>query len=327
MSEEKLTPTRLVFIPFLIISILFPVIYSLLHWLLLTNYEIFEFDILVDYFLPILLALGLYVVFINSRIDLLDHTITDNVHYDGGKFLFIIAAIGITVPTIILQKTVHEIAGKITELGAISEIKQHRPTKYYNLKSYFIEKNYPGIYTNEWNYKLNTNFDVYIVAPILNSAQDTNLPKYDAWIGKIYRFDIDKNENSKVKEQAFESFTNKSIESFKNSTFTGFNHLERMRQDVSAYQLAAYQTDKADTEPIIFEAKFEPFEARAEGDLELCIFIYCISTAAFFFLTYNKPFNKYRLSRFLKIPYEDQRQPVRDPNYKSKKRRNRSQNL
>ena len=331
MSEEKLTPTRLVFVPFLITSILFISIYSFVHWLLLLKFGTFETERSTEFYLPIVLATILVVLIISPRLKLLNLKNEKRLHSDSHFFYGLMAVFAIAFSTISLQGFIQDSMGELTELNQIQDIHNKRATKYYSLKKqHYIAYNRLGIYTSKevydsrHSYRDKLRFKMFIVAPILTSASDTSLERYEAWIGNSYTNEIYNDESEAFKVEAFDKFYQANIEHFLGDSEADFSFFERIVDDKEYFERAARSTLKAKYPALIFDAHYGPFQKRTEGGIILFIIVLIVSTGLMFLLIHNKPFEQKELNRFLKIPENPDDASLINNGYKWKRRQKRS---
>lgn len=171
---EKL---RLIFLPFLIIAISIMGGYTLLNWLIIIKFQLFQVkDIIINFIIPFILPWIPILIWLRPRINFLNLK-TKN----GGNLPFLyqlIAAFAIVAPTIIAQEYLETATGKLTELTDISQIDKHEATKFYTLKDYYIDKDHISIIkTVEVSGKHNEdlNLRIYVVCPILKSVNAKEL--------------------------------------------------------------------------------------------------------------------------------------------------------
>lgn len=171
---EKL---RLIFLPFLIIAISIIGGYTLLNWLIIIKFQLFQVkDIIINFIIPFILPWIPILIWLRPRINFLNLK-TKN----GGNLPFLyqlIAAFAIVAPTIIAQEYLETATGKLTELTDISQIDKHEATKFYTLKDYYIDKDHISVSkTVEVSGKHNEdlNLRIYVVCPILKSENAKEL--------------------------------------------------------------------------------------------------------------------------------------------------------
>jgi len=135
---------RLIFIPFLLISIGTIVIYTFLHWLLCIKNHIINIDSeALNYVIPVLLPGIPILIWLRPRIKLLDVTAYIKSARGGDPFTnyIMFAWLAVIFPLILIQLYLDTKSGQLTELNYISEIKTAPATKYYKVRNFYIDKN------------------------------------------------------------------------------------------------------------------------------------------------------------------------------------------
>ncbi|MDD4970668.1 MAG: rhomboid family intramembrane serine protease [Paludibacter sp.] len=173
-QTEKL---RLIYLPFLIITISIIGGYSFLNWLIIIKLQLFPIkDFIVNFIVPFILPWIPILIWLRPRIKLLSLK-TKN----GGDLPFLyqlIAAFAIAIPTIIAQKYLETATGKLTELPNISQIDKYEATKFYKLKDYYIDKEHTSVSKKvevSGKHNEDLNLRIYIVCPILKSKKATEI--------------------------------------------------------------------------------------------------------------------------------------------------------
>ena len=131
---------RQLFIPFLIISLAFIGIYSLLNWFFcIRNPLLTPKEEYVEFWGPAILAWIPVLIWIRPRLRLLNMKSKKGDRTFG--FLFV-AAIMIAIPTGFLQNYLKLATGKLTVLNSVGQIDKKHITKYYDIKHYYVAKEY-----------------------------------------------------------------------------------------------------------------------------------------------------------------------------------------
>lgn len=168
---------RLIYLPFLIIAISIIGGYTLLNWLIIIKFQLFQLkDIIVDFIIPFILPWIPILIWLRPRIKFLNLKTKK-----GGDLPFLyqlIAAFAIAAPTIIAQQYLETATGKLTELTNISQIDKHEATKFYKLKNYYIDKDHISVNKTvdvSGKHNEDLNLRIYIVCPILKSENAKEL--------------------------------------------------------------------------------------------------------------------------------------------------------
>jgi rhomboid protease GluP len=178
---------RLIYFPFLIIAFSFIILYTFLHWVLLVRTNSFSInESLVNFWLPMGLSWIPVILWLRLRIKIL------NLKTNSGNlpslYLFI-AVFSVAVPAIIAQEYIDTAAGKLTVLQDIKDIRNIKPTKYYQIRNFFIDKRDVGIHPSfDASGKNNEYFNMhlYVVLPILSDEHDTSGTNCNGWLGIEY---------------------------------------------------------------------------------------------------------------------------------------------
>ena len=194
---------NILFIPFLLISISICVGYTFLHWLLVIKLELFSLnDTIIQFAGPAVVSLLVTLLFFRRRIRIL------NLKSNRDKlpdFYFIIILIALSIPNIIAQNYLPKATGKLTQLFSINEIDQHKPSKYYTLKKFSVDKINIGVNTFvEVGGRNNENFGIYVfvVLPIIDTDAESDRCK--AFLGVKYSKNISNRLTPKEKQENYE---------------------------------------------------------------------------------------------------------------------------
>lgn len=304
---------KYLFIPFILVSTGQALVYTFLHWSLIVHWELTADDRhIFNIIIPPLVSMGLYYAFLRRRIHLLQ------IHDQNGKakfaaFLMITAFLAI--PTIFAQYYMQKQSGKLTYLDDISQIGERIPTKYYDLKKYYIDNANFGIhYTYKISGKHNHDYNmlIYYSIPVLADIRDTVHKVCNAWCTLKYQKTINNNLDSTSKQDAYNAFAQKCQQEFDTINFENFVYFERLDgYDIeNGYYEAITNNSKYTSQALIFlEANKEPFEMRAHKALKGLLIAFAISTTFFLILIFTIKFDSERLQEFLN-KNEPQRRPL-----------------
>lgn len=165
---------RLIFLPFLLIAISFIGIYSFLDWYFIIQPQITTIkEDIPNYWLPVILPWIPVIIFLRPKLKLLKLK-KNNRRSDPIFGLMFIAAVTISITTIITQFFIEADTGKLTSLENIHEIKGAPLTKYYSVKNYYIDKVHCGIYRTSYvsgKYNNTLNFCIYFTCPMYDTGE------------------------------------------------------------------------------------------------------------------------------------------------------------
>ena len=271
---------RLIYLPFLVIVASFILVYSSLDWLFLVKFELPVNEEVVHIWLPMLLPWIPVFIWLSPRIRLL--VLKDK----KGNLPFLyrfVAGFAIAIPTIIAQGYIVTATGTLTQLQNINEINATALSKYYKLKTHFVDKRNVAVYhRTETSGKYNETLEFYIdvacpILPVPDTstksyiAANANTPK--AWLCYQFSKSISNRLSDDVKETEFKAFDTLVNNEFREKNFDQFVYLDRigMNNRSKAYTKAIRRRIGNIKNPIILEAVDAPFEAR-NGDKLMWIF-------------------------------------------------------
>ncbi|WAC41121.1 hypothetical protein [Pedobacter sp. SL55] len=297
MMKDKID---LLYLPYLLASILLTAGYTFLHWLFVIKYEIIHLDeIIVNLFIPIGLCLTLHYLLLRKRRALIASI--------GKKenFCDLIILTLLALPLITAQFFIDDEAGKLTSLEKITQIKNQKLSRFYHVDSVFIhQSSYNlGVYayvskkSGRYNWGKEYRMETHFVVPLFDKPEDT-LKHPTAWLGQSYYKTID-NVSDENNKRNFESFVASSTAMFLNKNLQDFEYLKRL------YNVDLYETyfntikhQEQGKHPIIFKAENSSFNRRTGTSLEVCVYGYIICAAVFLFALSICDLDNERLMQF-----------------------------
>jgi|GEM_PF-3528264 len=195
---------RLVYLPFLILAVVFIAGYTFLNCVLIIQLELFALnEDVIQYWAPMALVCLPVYMFMAHRIKVLRlKTKKDNLPF---LYFFVIGA-AIVVPTIIAQMYLVTATGKLTQLQNINTINNQPLTKYYKLGSRYIDKDGVLIYRRAEVSGKNSEhltYFIYAVCPIRVVAHKNGVKpskQIAAFLGKSPMVIIDGTNQADYKE-------------------------------------------------------------------------------------------------------------------------------
>lgn len=175
-QEENLKiKFRLIFLPFLCISIAFISLYSLFNYLFYQT-RLLNWNIdLINLWLPLFLPWIPMLIWLRPRIHLLRLKRKDGKDLD--TFYYLVAWAAVCIPTIIAQQYLEDTTGALSALASVEQLTNAPSAKFYTLREYDIDKKHPGIkpYAElSGRHNEHLNFTVFVACPILKKK--TSLP-------------------------------------------------------------------------------------------------------------------------------------------------------
>lgn len=165
--NQYVTKLRLIFLPFLTISIATIIVYTFLHWLLFIKTVIMPVDEdILNLIAPMIFAGIPILIWLRPKIKLLNLK-NKNGKVDPLMGYIMFAWMAMLPPLVISQNYLTSATGKLTSLDNINQIDKYPATKYYKAKHFYIDKSLTGFYTRfEVSGKYNEHFDMYIYAAV-----------------------------------------------------------------------------------------------------------------------------------------------------------------
>lgn len=294
---------RLIYLPFLIMTCGFVIIYTFLNWVLTVKTSILSLnEDITNFFIPAAFSFIAVLIWLRPRIKLLKFN-TEGRRDPVSLYIFI-AVIAITIPTIIAQNYMETATGKLTALENISQIEKHEPSKYYTLKNFYIDKKHIGVYTAfDVSGKSNDEFNmyIYIVLPILQSEADTFGSTCMAWVGVRYFKSISNRLDNADKQAQFREFANDCQIDFDNKDMSQFIYLDKVgnTNDGDEYKRAVEKNLKyAFGNAPIFTEVNSPFEDRNGNKLAWIFGSFGIGGGIWLIMLLIPAFNEEKLKKF-----------------------------
>ena len=267
-SDLTVKKLNILFIPFLLISITACIGYTFLNWLLIIRLELFSIkDVLVQMVGPTVLS-AVLLLFFRRRMRILNlKTQRKNLPV----LYYVILLILLTLPSVIAQFYLPKATGKLTQLLSINEIDQHKPSKYYSLANFAIDKKNVGInsfYSISGKNSSNYNIYIYVVFPIIEQGVESGPCK--AFLGVKYFKSISNRLSPREKDENYTALESISKYEIAHNNFDDFRYLERTgnNNDGDGFKDAILHCLKYDrsTAPILIAQK-ESFEDRLGNQL------------------------------------------------------------
>ena len=168
---------RLIFLPYLIITVCTIAIYTFLNWLLIVKLNTFQLDDdVANIIIPIALPWIPLLIWLRPRIKLLQLNTSGRRNPIGG--ILYLTWIAIAAPLVIAQSYMATATGKLTPLTYASDINNVPPTKYYTVQNFYVNKRMVHVKTTfsvSGKYNGNFNMNIYAAVPVFDHLfPDTN---------------------------------------------------------------------------------------------------------------------------------------------------------
>lgn len=295
--KEKL---RLIYGPYLLVTIGFITVYTLLHWAIFIKADLFHLkEDVTKFWLPLSLPWIPILIWLRPRINLL--------HFkkeEGGFAHQMLIWLATAAPAIVAQEYMTTATGKLTALETITQFDHGAPTKYYTLKRCYVDKTNAGVVkTASVSGRRNKDLKllIYIALPVLNVVSDTANVECSYFIGKKYSKTVRKNLSEEEEEAVFESFEAQSQLDFDTSNFQQFVYLEKMAysDDLEKFDQALRKSKYVRyKDPIVFTARQEPFENRNGKSLGWMFLSFGIGALLYLVILFFSKFDETKLAAF-----------------------------
>lgn len=260
----------MVFVPYLIYATGFPAAYTLFNWILTSCTEV---PVVNDQFrqliLPLLLPWIPITLWLRHRIKVLKWP------RNNDPFLgYMLAWLGLALPTIIIQEYVEAATGKHTQLTRISQIAAKPASKYYTVEKAHVDK----VRARSWisttttgRHAENWQMRVYYVMPLLDVAGETSAVGSPVWLGVTYRKAVSNRLSEEEKRVELDNFVRHSHQRLNDdnfgwiSYFTVVGQNENRRGFEAAWKRGAIEKQEAPL--FLLRAQAEPFEDRTGNRL------------------------------------------------------------
>ncbi len=265
--KDLIQKIRLIYLPFLILSIGFVVIYTFLHWILILKLELFHInEMFIDFWIPFILPWIPILLILRKRIKLLK--LTTKRGDLPGLYMFIAAAAFI-VPSIIAQGYIRTATGKLSKLNSVEQVDNSNLAKYYQFDKVYLDKRFTGVY---WYVDISgkhneaMNFHGFFTLPIMTNESDTSNRYFKTWYGLEYRDNISNRLDQSEKELEYQKFQKRIINEYNNTNLYTLVYYDRIgSNDLHKGLLEAVKVANNydhSIEPIILKPVDEPFENR-----------------------------------------------------------------
>ena len=282
-----LTRIRLVYLPFLLATVLFLLMYTFLDWLLVLQLGVPLNEELVHYWLPVLLPWGIIFIWLGPRLKVL--AIKDT--QDKLPFLYrMVLGFAMAIPTIIAQEYISTETGTLTLLDTVYQIDSKHHSRYYTFGHYFVDKTRCLLYHKAVTTgRSNENLIFYTdcACPILKDSvtNDAIANQPAAWLCFEFSKRISNNEREAAKEEDYKEFQSDWAAEFKLKDVSGFTYFDRIgHNDKRLGYLKAIASDTyAGADPVILEGSTQQFDDR-NGESLMWVFLTFGIGAAIWFL-------------------------------------------
>lgn len=295
--KEKL---RLIYGPYLLVTIGFITVYTLLHWAIFIKADLFHLkEDVTKFWLPLSLPWIPILIWLRPRINLLRFK-NENGNFAHQMLIWLATA----APAIVAQEYMTTATGELTALETIAQFDHDAQTRYYTLKRFYVDKTNAGVKKTvsvTGKRKNDLNLLIYIAMPVLTVVSDTANVECSYFIGKKYIKTVRNNLSEEEEEAAFETFEAQSQLDFDTCNFQQFVYLEKMgySDDLEKFDQALRKSKYVRyKDPIVFTARQEPFENRNGNSLFWMFLLFGIGALVHLLILLFSKFDETKLAAF-----------------------------
>lgn len=222
------TRLRLIFLPYLLLLLTFPLLYAGVMWLLLYRRPLLDHPMAVAEYIPPLLVGGLVVALaLRRRFGLLQDPQSRGVAFS----LWVYATLSLYFPSIYAQQLLVSHTRRLLSLPTIGQLPQAPPATYYTLQRYYLDQRRAGqaaVKQVQGKYKDSLVVDLYFSTPILSSAADTGRGRPAAWLGASFHTSLSNRLDSAALRRQYQAFIGRSNREFAQLDLRQFVYLLRV---------------------------------------------------------------------------------------------------
>jgi rhomboid protease GluP len=208
MMKDIAVKLKILFLPFLILSILLITGYSWLRWLLDIHLKILPLkDDLLNFWLPFFAPWLLVVLCMRRRVRILDVAGKNNNGYFGYQ---LVMGLSISIPLIISQFYLEKAAFSLHPLDSVHQLTEYPGEKYFQLDTFAVDKSQALAYVTgrtSGRHNERLTFYLYLACPL-----DTLT--YTSWYAVKYSEGMSSRASDAEKEQTYEAFIESSWQAF-----------------------------------------------------------------------------------------------------------------
>lgn len=292
-TEIKL---KLIFLPFLGLSLLTALLYNIVRWTLDVYLNIWLFkDSIWDLTIPILLSVAVVFIGMRSRIRLLRFKLFEE---NSANVFYLVMVLSLFPPLSISQVYLSKASYSVIDINNVDEARQYPKQKYFRVADFNVKKqDVTSIITTEVAGKHQSKLLAYLyfATPFTNADS--------IWLGQRFRIEIDNNLPEEDKNQQLNAFIKTSNREYKNSGVPLADYFEYLKNsDVKSGYLQAIESSlqRYESEPYIVMAKVGTLAEAATEELLKTIRFFVIGMAICLVMVLRAKIDKKALQNFKK---------------------------
>lgn len=312
------TKIKLIFVPYLIISLATLIIWTYLHWLLFLKFNVYEVnENFITIILPSVLSLISILIWLYKKIKLL------SIKSKNLIWFILVPCVSMGGLNLFGSQYIILATSKQTILSSISQIEKKEPTKFYELKKFYLDKKHYSLkkfFYSSGKHNNNLEMEIYVTVPILNFIKDTFGSNCTGWYGvkyaktaydfnddhdiynsnwatdEVYNNNItsdyyDNSINKIENSEEVKRFVNESLTQFDNLNLNEFLYLDRITKitrDYNNYISAIKNNSKYDTKSdVVLLPCNETLADRANDNLKIALILFVIGSILFLIMVIN----------------------------------------
>ena len=255
---------RYIFKPYLLILAGMLGGYTLLHWFLIVNLQLFSLrSEVVNFLIPYLLAGAAVWIVLFRRLKMLRLKARAD---SWDTFYCFIAWMALATPTFIMQEYMTAAAGRLTTLEQVTDISKVQRTRYCTFDRYYVYTPGLGTYTScSVTGKHNNTFTirVYMVLPMYNSEEDAKSKIASVYCGMVRTRNISNRKKTWEKTREVEKFNQECMMEMLAQEAVYYDYWERVSEaERKDYVGALLRSPDFNSDAIVLEGRTGAFEAR-----------------------------------------------------------------
>ncbi len=290
--EDLKRKIRFVFIPYLLVSAGYIIIYTFLDWLLFIQFKTLNMQpLVIRCWIPMATYWIFVYLFLWRRLKKLR---LKNPKKEPQFGIVIVMCVVMLPPVALSQIYIAEATGKLSTLENIDELNISESTRYYTLKNHYFDKRDAGLYTvYRTSGKGNNTFNVelFYTVPIFEKESDTTKRECSAWLGVKYRDYFNNRIDQSEKDKRCRMFEQQAHDNFKTINLDSFSYLQQLDYDENtAYYNSAlkFSSKYFENNTFILKRCYGAFEDRTDNNLTWIIVTFGLG-ATLVFLCFLPP--------------------------------------
>ncbi|WP_201597319.1 hypothetical protein [Psychrobacter vallis] len=199
---------KLIFLPFLGLSLLTAVVYAVVRWTFDIHLDIWPFnDTIWDLIIPTILSVMVVLIGMRKRVRLLRFKLFEEKSFNVCSFVMIMSLFpALSVSQAYLSKASYH----VIDINNVDEVRQYPKQKYFRIADFDINKPAAEVHmTTELSGKYQSHIlaYLYVATPFVNAK--------NIWLAKSFRIEIDNNITEAAKRRQLNRFIEESEHEYK----------------------------------------------------------------------------------------------------------------